>query len=70
MKRIYPIPSAQSYQVRVIRYHSGNSPMTRLFFMVRGALRHGALIKKPLSRSAFVKDLSMAKMNLPMDDQV
>ena len=28
------------------------------------------LIKKPLGYTAFEKDLSMAKMNLPMDDQV
>jgi len=31
---------------------------------------HGALIKKPLSCTAFVKDLSTAKINTPMDDQV
>jgi len=31
---------------------------------------HGALIKKLLGYTAFVKDLSMAKMNMPMDDQV
>jgi hypothetical protein len=28
------------------------------------------LVKKPLGCTAFVKDLSMAKMNMPMDDQV
>ena len=31
---------------------------------------HGALIKKPLGCTAFVKDLSMAKINMPMDNQV
>jgi hypothetical protein len=28
------------------------------------------LVKKPLGYTVFVKDLSMAKMNMPMDDQV
>jgi hypothetical protein len=28
------------------------------------------LVKKSLGCTAFVKDLSMAKMNMPMDDQV
>jgi hypothetical protein len=67
MKRIYPISSAQCCQIRVIRYHLRNSPMRRLFFVPSG---HGALIKKPLGCTDFVKNLPLAKINLPMDDQV
>jgi len=57
MKRIFPISSAQFCPIRVIRYHSHNSP-------------NGALIKKSFRRIAFVKDLSVAEVNMPMDYQV
>jgi len=55
MKRIYPIPSAQSYQIRVIRYHSRNSPMTRLFFMVKGYPPSWGINKKVFGLHRFRK---------------
>jgi hypothetical protein len=56
MKRIYPISSAAHEEAL---FHGSGAPSS-----------HGALIKKPLGYTAFVKDLFIVKMNLPMDDQV
>jgi hypothetical protein len=44
-----------------------------MLISVQEKVVHGSprfLVKKPLGRNVFVKDLSMAKINMPMDDQV
>jgi len=56
MKRIFPMSSAQ-----FVRFES---------FVIIRVIRHLTLIKKSSRRTAFIKDLPIAEVNMLMDDQV